>query len=83
MTLNATTTVRKLPKWKIAVGLITAAFFGHLLTLIPMHIHGHKHKFTVSAAPLNLVHDAGVKGAFDAEIENQTNSSTHFGNSIK
>lgn len=39
MALNAASTIRKLPKWQMASGLILAAFVGHALTLIPIYFH--------------------------------------------
>ena len=39
MALNTASTVRKLPKWQIATGLVLAAFVGHGLTLIPIYLH--------------------------------------------
>ena len=37
--LNTASTIRRFPKWQIAAGLLTAAFVGHGLTLIPMYLH--------------------------------------------
>jgi hypothetical protein len=39
MALNAASTTRRLPKWQIAVGLVTAALIGHLLTAFLVHLH--------------------------------------------
>ena len=39
ISLNTASPIRKLPKWQVAAGLITAAFVGHGLTLIPIYLH--------------------------------------------
>ena len=62
MALNTASQTRKLPKWKIAAGLILAAFIGHGLTLIPIHLHERGHQTT--EAPVYMVHGAIGKSAF-------------------
>jgi len=42
--LNSPLTTRKLPKWKLAGLLIAAVFLGHMLTLLPMHLHERGHQ---------------------------------------
>ena len=63
MALNTANTTRKLPKWQIAAGLIAAAFVGHGLTLIPMHLHERGHQ-SVEATPTYMVHGAIDTHAF-------------------
>ena len=39
MALNAASTTRKLPRWKLAGMLIVAVFVGHLLTALMVRLH--------------------------------------------
>ncbi len=39
MTLNAASTTRRLPKWKLAGLLLLAVFVGHLLTALMVRLH--------------------------------------------
>ncbi len=64
MALNAASTKRRLPKWKIAVGLVFAALIGHGLTLIPMHIHNQGHQRAEVSSPTYMVHGAIDNAAF-------------------
>lgn len=68
MALNTASTVRKLPKWKIAAGLILAAFVGHGLTLIPMHLHDRGHEDAALPAPVYMVHGAIDNSAFGVSL---------------
>jgi len=67
--LNTASTTRKLPKWKIAAGLITAALIGHGLTLIPMHLHERGDQ--TAEAPVYMVHGAIGKSAFGIGVSEQ------------
>jgi len=66
MALNTASTTRKLPKWQIAAGLIAAAFIGHGLTLIPMHLHDRGHQS--ASAPIYYVHGAIGVSAFGISV---------------
>jgi len=71
MALNAASTTRRLPKWQIAAGLIVAAFAGHALTLMPMHLHERLEQ-TVHVTPTFMVHGAIGPSAFGVGVsENQ------------
>ena len=65
--LNSASTTRRLPKWQIAAGLITAAFIGHGLTLIPMHLHERGHQ-SVQVTPTYMVHGAIADSAFGIDL---------------
>jgi hypothetical protein len=67
--LNSASTTRKLPKWQIATGLILAAFVGHGLTLIPMHLHERGHQS--AKAPTYMVHGAIGTSAFGIDVSEQ------------
>ena len=74
MSLNAASTTRKLPKWQIAAGLILAAFIGHGLTLIPMHLHERGQQPAEVSAPIYMVHGAIDNAAFGIGVHaNDTN----------
>lgn len=62
--LNSASTIRRLPTWKIAAGLIIAALIGHGLTLLPMHLHERGHKAVEAPAPVYMVHGAIGNAAF-------------------
>ena len=70
--LNSARTTRRLPKWQIAAGLIAAAFIGHALTLIPMHLHerGHErgHENAKADFARYMVHGAVDKSAFGVGV---------------
>lgn len=67
ISLNSANTVRKLPKWQIAAGLIAAAFVGHGLTLIPMHLHDRGHQ-SVQVTPTYMVHGAIGRSGFGVDF---------------
>ena len=67
--LNSASTTRHLPKWQIAVGLIVAAFIGHGLTLLPMHLHERGHQS--GKAPVYMVHGAIGQSAFGIDVSEQ------------
>lgn len=67
MALNTASTTRKLPKWQIAAGLIVAAFVGHGLTLIPIHLHDRVHQ-SVEVTPTYMVHGAIDDAAFGVDV---------------
>jgi len=67
--LNTASTTRKLPKWKVAAGLIIAALIGHGLTLIPMHLHERGDQ--TAEAPVYMVHGAIGKSAFGIGVSEQ------------
>lgn len=69
MALNTASTTRKLPKWQIAAGLIVAAFIGHGLTLIPIHLHERGHQSSRASAPVYMVHGAIDDAAFGVGIQ--------------
>lgn len=69
MALNSASTVRKLPKWQIAAGLIVAAFIGHGLTLIPLHLHERGHQSARASTPVYMVHGAIDNSAFGVGIQ--------------
>ncbi len=69
MALNAASTTRKLPKWQIAAGLIVAAFIGHGLTLIPLHLHERGHQSARASTPVYMVHGAIDNSAFGVGIQ--------------
>lgn len=67
MALNTASTTRKIPKWKIAAGLILAAFAGHGLTLIPIYLHDVSHQ-SVQVTPTYMVHGAIDTSAFGVGV---------------
>lgn len=94
MALNAASTARKLPKWQIAAGLIIAAFIGHGLTLIPMHLHERGHATAKVDIARYMVHGAIDNSAFgvgvhkndptkDFIINRQTKTAVHIKLSFK
>jgi len=68
MALNIASTKRRLPKWKIATGLIIAAFIGHGLTLLPMHLHSQGHQRAEMSPPIYMVHGAIDNDAFGVSV---------------
>jgi len=66
--LNTASTTRRLPKWQIAAGLVAAAFIGHALTLIPMHLHERGHQSAGTSAPIYMVHGAIGRAAFGVGV---------------
>ncbi len=78
--LNAANTTRKLPKWQIAAGLIVAAFIGHALTLLPMHLHERGHQ-SADITPTYWVHGAIGRAAFGVGVsEKQPTQSVNIQN---
>lgn len=72
MALNAASTKRRLPKWQVAGLLALAAFVGHGLTLIPMHLHERGHQNAKSAVPVYMVHGAIGASAFGIYVSEET-----------
>ena len=68
MALNTASTVRRLPKWQIALGLVTAAFIGHALTLLPMHLHERGHMRAETDIARYMVHGAIDDSAFGVGV---------------
>lgn len=68
MALNTASTKRRLPKWQIAAGLIIAAFIGHGLTLLPMHLHSQEHQRAETSRPIYMVHGAIDSAAFGVGV---------------
>ena len=66
--LNSARTSRRLPKWQIAAGLIAAAFIGHALTLIPMHLHERGHENAKADFARYMVHGAVDRAAFGVGV---------------
>ena len=66
--LNSARTSRRLPKWQITAGLIAAAFIGHALTLIPMHLHERGHENAKADFARYMVHGAVDKSAFGVGV---------------
>jgi hypothetical protein len=68
MALNSPSTKRRLPKWQLAALLLLAAFIGHGLTLIPMHLHDHKSETVSLEDPVFFVHGAIGDSAFGHSV---------------
>lgn len=68
MALNTASTVRRLPKSQIALGLVTAAFIGHALTLLPMHLHKRGHLSSETEIARYMVHGAVDDSAFGVGV---------------
>lgn len=70
MSLNATTTKRRLPKWQLGALLLFAAFLGHAFTLIPQHLHDQNHA-EMKSQPIYYVHGVIGESAFGLTINDQ------------
>jgi len=69
MALNTASAIRKLPKWQIVAGLTLAAFIGHGLTLIPMHLHDRVHQSALEKTPVFYVHGVIDQDAFGIGLQ--------------